>query len=70
MRLIVEACATGVGLVDLGRRLQQSPDAIRKARQRGVCRNHRQVVGRSYAQKTVQDNRCLRPFAGRNINPR
>ena len=28
MRLIVEACAMGVQLVDLGRRLQQSADAI------------------------------------------
>ena len=33
-RVIVEACAAGVRLVDLGRRLQQSTDAIRKARVR------------------------------------
>jgi DNA-directed RNA polymerase specialized sigma24 family protein len=34
MRVIIEGCTAGVRLVDLGRRLQQSPDAIRQARQR------------------------------------
>jgi uncharacterized protein YbjQ (UPF0145 family) len=34
MRLIVEGCAAGIRLVDLGRSLQQLPDAMRKARER------------------------------------
>jgi DNA-directed RNA polymerase specialized sigma24 family protein len=38
LRLIIEGCAAGVRLVDLGRRLQQSPGAIRKAKQRAFAK--------------------------------
>jgi RNA polymerase sigma-70 factor, ECF subfamily len=37
MRTIVEGCAAGVRLVELGQRLGQSPDAIRKAKQRAFA---------------------------------
>jgi RNA polymerase sigma factor (sigma-70 family) len=47
-RLIVEACAGGVRLVDLGRRLQQSPDAIRKARQRAFSKLRSLAVALAY----------------------
>jgi hypothetical protein len=36
--MIVEGCAAGVRRVDLGQRLQQSPDAIRKAKQRAFAK--------------------------------
>jgi hypothetical protein len=38
MRMIVEGCAAGVRLVDMDRRLHQSPDAIRKAKQRAFAK--------------------------------
>jgi RNA polymerase sigma factor (sigma-70 family) len=48
MRLIVEGCAAGVRLVDLGRRLQQSPDAIRKAMQRAFAKLRSVAVAVAY----------------------
>jgi hypothetical protein len=37
-RLLIEGCAAGVRLVDLGQRLGQSPDASRKAKQRAFAK--------------------------------
>jgi hypothetical protein len=48
MRLIVQGCAAGVRLVDLGQRLQQSPDAIRKARQRAFVTLRSVAVALAY----------------------
>ena len=48
MRLIVEGSAAGVRLVDLGRRLQQSPDAIRKARVRAFEKLRSVAVALAY----------------------
>jgi hypothetical protein len=38
LRLLIEGCATGMRLVDLGQRLRQFPDAIRKAKQRAFAK--------------------------------
>jgi len=48
VRFIVEGCAMGVRLVDLGRRVQQSPDAIRKARQRAFEKLRSLTVALAY----------------------
>jgi DNA-directed RNA polymerase specialized sigma24 family protein len=48
MRMIVEGCTAGVRLVDLGRRLQQSPDAIRKAMQRAFAKLRSVAVAVAY----------------------
>jgi RNA polymerase sigma factor (sigma-70 family) len=48
MRMIVEGCAAGMRLVDLGQRLQQSPDAIRKAKQRAFTKLRSVAVALAY----------------------
>jgi DNA-directed RNA polymerase specialized sigma24 family protein len=58
MRLIIEGCAAGVWLVDLGQRLGQSPDAIRKARQRAFAKLRSVAVALAYEWATVQRPPC------------
>jgi hypothetical protein len=48
MRMIVEWCAAGVRLVDTGRRLHQSPDASRKAKQRAFAKLRSVAVALAY----------------------
>jgi hypothetical protein len=58
MRMIVEACAAGVRLVNLGQRLGQSPDAIRKAKQRAFAKLRSVAVALASEWAKVQRPRC------------
>ena len=48
MKLIIEGYAMGMRLVALGPRLQQSTDAIRKAKQRVFVKPQSLAVGLAY----------------------